>query len=350
MAEAVVDQLEVVDVEEEHGHGGAGGLRPAQPLLQPLDEQLAVGEAGERVVGGAVAQGLLGAAALERGGEHVRDRLQEVDVLDREAPGLRRVHLQRADPPGARLDRRRDGAAHAELGERVRQLEARLREPVVDGLGGAGADDVGDVARRAGGRRGALVERERGGPQREVAVRLALPDTRVLDPRALDERLDRRRHQSARVLPLEGALPEARDDRLLVGDALEVLLDALALGDVVHHPVPDRHAVGVALELRVLEDPDHAPVAGQHPVLRGHRRGRVEVALVLERERVLAVVGVDLAGPERRVGHPLLGGEAEDLLDLVAYEAPAAVLAELGRVEDRRDALDEAAQRLLIGL
>ena len=51
----VVHGLEVVEVDEEHGEEGPrAAAGPAQRFRHPLDEQGAVGEAGERVVGPAV--------------------------------------------------------------------------------------------------------------------------------------------------------------------------------------------------------------------------------------------------------------------------------------------------------
>jgi hypothetical protein len=64
VAEAVVDDLEVVEVEEQHRDVlivlAGGGKRALQPLL----EQRAIGEAGERVVEGLVAQLVLERLAL----------------------------------------------------------------------------------------------------------------------------------------------------------------------------------------------------------------------------------------------------------------------------------------------
>src|SRR5262245_43618553 len=65
--------------------------------------------------------------------------------------------------------------------------------------------------------------------------------------------------------------------------------------------------------------------------------------LALLSDHPLAIVGMEQAGPELRVGLPLLGGVAEDLLDLWADVSPLAVLADLAGVDDRRQALDEAA-------
>src|SRR5882724_9646928 len=63
--EAVIDQLEPVDVQ--HQHGEAGVLPPllqGQPVLEAVEEEGPVGQAGERVVEGLVPQLLLDAALL----------------------------------------------------------------------------------------------------------------------------------------------------------------------------------------------------------------------------------------------------------------------------------------------
>ena len=56
VAEAVVDELEAVEVEEHHGHVVSAPRRPAQGHLEAVHEELAVGQAGERVVDGGVGQ------------------------------------------------------------------------------------------------------------------------------------------------------------------------------------------------------------------------------------------------------------------------------------------------------
>jgi hypothetical protein len=67
VAQAVVDGLEVVEVEEEHGHRVAA-LGAPERVLHPLAEQGAVAEPGERVVRGRVAQALLARAQPALGG------------------------------------------------------------------------------------------------------------------------------------------------------------------------------------------------------------------------------------------------------------------------------------------
>ena len=83
VAEAVVDQLEVVEVEEEDPDRRAGDGRALQRVVERVDEAEAVGQAGEGVVEDAVAQRLVGGVALERVGEDVGGGLQEGHVLGR---------------------------------------------------------------------------------------------------------------------------------------------------------------------------------------------------------------------------------------------------------------------------
>ena len=86
-----------------------------------------------------------------------------------------------------------------------------------------------------------------------------------------------------------------------------------------------------------------SPSRRAHPVLDRRRLAAAEQRLVFDRQRPLAVVGVQQPRPEARVGEELLGAVAEDLLDLGADVAPAALLAELGGVDDHRQPLDHPA-------
>lgn len=60
MAEAVIDVLEAVQVEEEHGTAAAFPGREAEGMLQAGQEQGAVGQVGQGIVVGQVQQLLLG--------------------------------------------------------------------------------------------------------------------------------------------------------------------------------------------------------------------------------------------------------------------------------------------------
>ena len=84
VAEAVVDELELVEVEEEHRDRGLAPGGHREGVLEPIEEEVAVGQAGEGIMEGLVLGALLAASPLDRVGEDVRDRLHEVDVLLRE--------------------------------------------------------------------------------------------------------------------------------------------------------------------------------------------------------------------------------------------------------------------------
>ena len=108
--EIVVDHLEAVEVEEHQGHHLAAALRARHRLAQPVAEQRAVGQAGEAVVVGHVAQLLLRIGALGAV-EHAHDHL-----LAGRGPELRQVQLHRARVVGPR-----DRVAVAQ-----REMSARL--------------------------------------------------------------------------------------------------------------------------------------------------------------------------------------------------------------------------------
>src|SRR5207247_8788650 len=64
VTEAVVDRLEVVEVEEEDGESLSRATHPGQRVLQPIGEEGPVREAGEGVMEGLVAELVLERAPL----------------------------------------------------------------------------------------------------------------------------------------------------------------------------------------------------------------------------------------------------------------------------------------------
>ncbi len=102
--EAVVDLLEVVEVEEEHGDRVPLPLRELEGVIHAIAEQRAVGEAGERVVEGLVQQLLLEALPLGDvpGVEHdaVHDRVAEKVGGDHLGMQRRTLGLQEAQLGG----------------------------------------------------------------------------------------------------------------------------------------------------------------------------------------------------------------------------------------------------------
>ena len=69
VAVAVVDLLEVVDVDEEHAGRHLRALGPGERMLEPVAQQRAVGEPGQRVVQRLVAHPLLAAQPRQRRAE-----------------------------------------------------------------------------------------------------------------------------------------------------------------------------------------------------------------------------------------------------------------------------------------
>ncbi len=70
MAEVVIDHFEAVDVTEEHGHPAAGASRLEQRMVQVIEEETAIGQAGQRVLEGVAGQLLLERLALRGVTEH----------------------------------------------------------------------------------------------------------------------------------------------------------------------------------------------------------------------------------------------------------------------------------------
>ncbi len=82
MAEAVVDELEVVDVQE---HDGDLGVRPRQRVPEAVHEQHAVGQTGQGIVQRLVADVVFAGSLLQGVGKDVGERPDEVRVRGGEA-------------------------------------------------------------------------------------------------------------------------------------------------------------------------------------------------------------------------------------------------------------------------
>ena len=185
VADAVVDQLEVVEVEEEDPDRRARDGAARERVAERVDEAEPVGQAGERVVQDAVAQGLVGAVALDRVGEHVRRGLDEVDVLRGEVVGFGGVDVEHAEGALLAGDRHGEAAAHADHPQRRRHREAPLARPVVDDHVQARLQR-GARVRVAGGRGAALGPTppllESGAQVEATAVATRFPDAGRVDP------------------------------------------------------------------------------------------------------------------------------------------------------------------------
>ena len=127
MAEAVVDRLEVVEIDEQQRHRADG--RPTEQLVDPRQQLRAVGQPGEVVVGRRPAQ-LIGDTLLLGDVFDVRDRQRHTVVLgDRDAsPG--------PDPAAV--------AAFVALVEQVGVGDPELEPGTVDG-GGLEVVRMGDL-------------------------------------------------------------------------------------------------------------------------------------------------------------------------------------------------------------
>ena len=151
VAEGVVDELEVVEIHEQHRSAAVDALGPFEPVVQALAQQGSVGQAGERIVQGLVTDVLLGALALDRVGQHVGHGLEKDHVVRAEIPARARVGAQEAERVPAAADDHRRAADYLVRGESRRGQEARLAGEVLDH----------DVAQRAPGEAGVVARAAR---------------------------------------------------------------------------------------------------------------------------------------------------------------------------------------------
>ena len=113
MSEGVVDPLEAVEVEVEHGERSAPAGRLLQRVVQAVGEQRPVGEVGERVVERLMRELVLELLALG-----------DVAGVEDDAGDVGVVEQARAEDLG--VAPHTVAAAHAQLGGDVRPLDAAL--------------------------------------------------------------------------------------------------------------------------------------------------------------------------------------------------------------------------------
>lgn len=82
VAQALVDQLEAIQVQEEQGRGPPRALRRRERQIEAIYQELAVGKAGERVVEGEACELELAAHALDRVADAPREQAA-VDLATR---------------------------------------------------------------------------------------------------------------------------------------------------------------------------------------------------------------------------------------------------------------------------
>ena len=123
MAERVVDVLEVIEVDVEHGGSLAAGAHVVDHGFEPLAEIDAVGQAADRIVQGEMAQLRFAGPDLLGGAPHVAQ--YETDE-EGEAAERHRDERQHAADDGAARPRRLPGEAGDRVALRVGEFEAVL--------------------------------------------------------------------------------------------------------------------------------------------------------------------------------------------------------------------------------
>ena len=271
--EAVVDDLEPVEVEEEHGEPAGLAFEPDQRLLQPVDEQYPVGQPGQRVLHRLESERLLGPLAVGQvahDGEDPGDPAVVVELghhagLQEQEVRLRGVKLDLgADPFGEHVTQRR-----------LDRVEHRLR----------------DVQLAVGAALGLVGGEPQQGERRRVVI--DVPKLGVV----ADHRVGARLEQPAQVGL--GAFE-------LLALRLELVAEPLAVGDVEAQPEsPDDGAVVVAQ--RHLGG-DHPGVVAVGPGLAllevDHRLARTDDVLLVVERRLGVLVGeeVEVAPAEDGLG------------------------------------------------
>ena len=194
-------------------------------------------------------------------------------------------------------------------------------------------------------------ERARDGADQLVAGLVAERVVDVLEAVDVEHEHGAGAHPAARGGDLElelldeAAAVEQVGERVVVGEVLEAVLGGLALGDVGQQPLDQQPALLVEHARGLVAHPHDAAVARVHPVLDADPlAGRQPV---LGGEHRLAVVLVQAADPQRRVGAPLLRRVAEQGLDEARDVQPQALGARLGLVDDRGEPLDERGEAAL---
>ena len=183
MAEGVVDDLEVVEVEEQHDRDQPGGVGRLEALGHALGEERPVGEPGQGVVVGLVlelllesrqrAERLLQLAVLERDGRMAGERLEQLEI----------VGVERAEVAQAVRDEDRSDQARLADERRVHRVAEATSPSSDDVLGSPWATRK---ARRSATHCTSFGIVERGPDRLHHVDRLARPDARPQDVLALD--------------------------------------------------------------------------------------------------------------------------------------------------------------------
>ena len=292
MAERVVDDLELVEVDEDDRECLARALGAGQGVREAVLEQDAVGEAGKGVVQGLVAQLVLGALTLDGAAEDVADRLQEVDVVVVEAVRLGGVRGEHAEGLTVGVGDDHAHAADDSVGAQLGGVQARLVGDVADDDGNAGRE--GEAGLGQGAAHAALVAPAGGGDLMKLAgAGEVLQQAGEGDVEALGGALDGGDEEILDRRAGEGEGAERGDLRLLGGAATGVELALAALADVLHlGDQVEQLAVGVVDGRDAQRHPDVTAVGVQVALLAADRRDRAVDEGVEGLIAALDVIGV----------------------------------------------------------
>ena len=150
VAEAVVETLEAVEVDEQHGDAALSVATPLERVLEALVEDRPVREPCEVVVGCQVGELNLGALAVDRVADRPLERAGIHLVADEKvlSAGLHRRKRERRVAVGAEHDDRDVGSGRLEPCQRAHRLELRTRRVEQDARharAGEVVDRVGDA-------------------------------------------------------------------------------------------------------------------------------------------------------------------------------------------------------------
>ena len=145
VAEPVVHRLEAVEVDEDEGAARALPPRARERALQGVEEERAVGEAGEAVVAGEALEVGLGPLPLEEEGEEAADVGEGRDPL-----GLPRARPLARAPRAPRAPARPPARAPRARPRRRRRAGPPTPRPRPRGCGGRGRRRAARAARAAG--------------------------------------------------------------------------------------------------------------------------------------------------------------------------------------------------------
>ena len=167
----------------------------------------------------AAAQGIFGAGAVDRGREHVRHRLQEVRVVERELAAPAGVDPEHAERTLRTLDQHAQTADHAVWRQQWRAPEPRVGRQVLDHHRPGGPQRVAGVSvgiRRQDGAADAPVPPPQPGAQQQSpAFRAELEHTPEIGVQRPGGERHRRVHEVRDGCAGEGLLAEVRDRLLL---------------------------------------------------------------------------------------------------------------------------------------